>query len=678
MEGKEAILKLNYIFDNIQPNFHKIIIENQEFNIEEVNNKEIKIKFNDIESEIFSKIVKLQLIFKKNQSIHKFEVIPGINSGILFPSIGLTRDFIFPENQKYKINIISLTSDENKVINLTNNRLLLINISLSYSIDINNKLLSMEEIIISNELSLQIFVADFLKGIFFHKKLLELANNNSFFDLYKNNKLKAKYFFQEIKELFEDNKFNDTEYLRILDKGNLSNVLLEEFNLPKKLLHDIYNNKEYFDYISSCCLYFILPNEKDREKEIRNIYNYFFDLKKKLEEDSNLENYMRIKIIIEFSLLFDKKRNFELFKNFKYYSIKQSEKDSPLYNAITFLNDFIDNLDEKSPFIYPLILLDSGNYIYGQENAYSQGLINPHILKAHLKNIIPDILIFIYDESNIFEKSFTNESLGTVVLNLASKILSPLKNIDLDKYCQNRDINTKLSLILFLTLFHEILGHKKVGYSTKDDDGSDILISPKVFYDKKKKEILKLVKIDSKYATKNEIKIIRDYDKKADYLLEYFMGECEYGFYFDLIDKLLLDDININFIFDINLWNLKIEIMRHYIRLKYIIFKYNKSFLNTRNYTNIYEEITDLEKIIKEKDIKISIQKEILNKNNEINIIERKNKELFDSDIIKNKELERFESLSSSEIKKKIDDEKTPKELREILFRILIDRVTRK
>ena len=676
MEGKEAILKLNYIFDNIKPSFSEIIIENKKYNLEDVNNKEIKIKFNDIESEICSKIVELQLIFKKRQPIHKFEVIPGINYGILLPSMGLTRDFIFPENETYMVNISPTDSDENKVINLTNNRLLFINISISYNLEINNKLLSRKEIISSNELSLQIFVADLLKGIFFHKKISSV-NYNSFFDSYKNDKLRAKNFLQEIQDLLKDNKFNDSEYLKIHSKGYLSNVLLAKFNLPKKILQDKYNNKEYFEYISSCCLYFILPHEKDREKEIRNIYNYFFEFKKKLEVDTNLENYMRIKIIIEFSLLFEKNRNFELFKSFKYYTIKQSEKDSPLYNAIAFLNDFIDNLDEKSPFIYPLVLIDSGNYIYGQENAYGQGLTNQKILKSHLKNIMPDILLFIEDENNKFEQAFTNKSLGIVVLNLASKILSPLKNIDLDKCCQNRDINIKLSLILFLTLFHEILGHKKGGYSSKGDDGSNILLSPNVFYDRKKKEILKLVNRDTKYASKNEIKIIRDDDKDAGYFLEYFIGECEYGFYSELIDKMLLENINLNFIFDINLWHTKIEIMRNYIRLKYIVFKYNKNLLNTKKYSNIDEELKDLDAIIKEKDIKINIMKEIPNQNNEINIEERKRKELSDSEI-KQKEFERYENLSSSEIKKKMNDEETPYELKQILFKILLNRVIRK
>ena len=48
--------------------------------------------------------------------------------------------------------------------------------------------------------------------------------------------------------------------------------------------------------------------------------------------------------------------------------------------AITFLVNFVNNIDDNSPFIYPLILIDSGNYVYGQQNAYRYGLTNLEIL----------------------------------------------------------------------------------------------------------------------------------------------------------------------------------------------------------------------------------------------------------------------------------------------------------
>ena len=89
--------------------------------------------------------------------------------------------------------------------------------------------------------------------------------------------------------------------------------------------------------------------------------------------------------------------------------------------AITFLDNFIKNLDEQSPFIYPLILIDSGNYIYGQENAYGYGLINHEILKSHLQNAIPDIIITINDQEDSSDQGISNKKLGSVKLNLATK-----------------------------------------------------------------------------------------------------------------------------------------------------------------------------------------------------------------------------------------------------------------
>ena len=45
---------INYIFENLEPDFDKILIENKEYSLEEVNNKEIKINFSEMEKELGS------------------------------------------------------------------------------------------------------------------------------------------------------------------------------------------------------------------------------------------------------------------------------------------------------------------------------------------------------------------------------------------------------------------------------------------------------------------------------------------------------------------------------------------------------------------------------------------------------------------------------------------------
>ena len=70
----EAILFLNYIFEDIKPFYSKIIIEKKEYKLEEVNKKNILIKFNDIETELGSKIINITFSFsekKKNLFIVK-------------------------------------------------------------------------------------------------------------------------------------------------------------------------------------------------------------------------------------------------------------------------------------------------------------------------------------------------------------------------------------------------------------------------------------------------------------------------------------------------------------------------------------------------------------------------------------------------------------------------------
>ena len=162
--------------------------------------------------------------------------------------------------------------------------------------------------------------------------------------------------------------------------------------------------------------YYILSSIQE-EKEIKKIYQYFIKYKERLEKDSNLEIYMRNMIMMEFALLLVSKKNLDNFLkiNFSYYNIRQLEKDSPLYNAIEFLDNFIEDLNEKSPFIYPLKLIDSGNFTFGKKDVYGLGLITKDNLKSHLKNVLPDVIIIINDEEFKHDQVSTNKALGSTI-----------------------------------------------------------------------------------------------------------------------------------------------------------------------------------------------------------------------------------------------------------------------
>ena len=684
--NKKPTLSLNYIFENKNPTFSKVIIENREYSLEEVNNREIQINFTEIEEELGSKILNVRLKNPYDNIIQNFEIISDKNTGILFPTLGCTRDLIFPKNisEKLKVKIISTLDGQKREFDIENNRLLLINFSNVYKIYINEINISSQILNSSSSQgdSTQISVVDLQNRIVLYKSILP-QQFDLFFKAYDRLKGNAKYFMEECGDFFNKNKFNFDEYKNLFFKDELIDILFYKYNLPKNILKKEYNKKDYFEFISSCALYFImstLKEEEKEEKEIKSTYEYFIKYKNNLEKDLHLEYYMRNIIIMELAIYIIQKNNLEKFKKseFKYYITKDLEKDSPLEEAIIFLDNFIKDLDETSPFIYPLILIDSGNYSYGKENAYGFGLINREILKSHLQNIIPDIIITINDEEINSEEAITSKNVGSVVLNLASEILSPLKYYKIDKKIEDKVVKYNLGLILFITLFHEIFGHKKGGYSSKSDD---ICKSPNVFYDQKEKRILKLINRNCNILNDSDVPILRDERKEdAGHFLEYFIGKCEYGFYSEMIEEMLLKKVNLNFIFNVQMWNKDIEIMRNYIRLKYIVFIYDENLLDKKEYQEIGIEIKELEKIIKENKIDLNNLINDINKegNKRKEYTNVKKSELFKRNDMDRIEYERFENYSLKELLKIAKNKETSKTLRKLIYKIIFSRILKK
>ena len=664
----EATIFLDYLFKNIKPYFSKILIDKKEYLLEEVDKKEIKIKFNDIEEELGYKTIKIGFINEDNtKEMFECDIIPGINNGILLPLQGILRDIILPENNNnYKINLVY--KGDKKEFNIKNNRLLLINLTHVFNLFIDEILITRELLNISGN-SVQVYCPELENKLFFEKEISPV-DCDGFLEMYNNNSEESKKFYSKIENMLDTKQYSYDLYKTYFNREELENILFTKLNFPKNILKNKYNKKEFFEFISYCCLYCILPRDNE-EKEIKNIFDYFKTFKKELEDDSDLDYYMKNMIMIEFKCIMALKRNLDKFKNinFTYINMKNVSNNSPLDISYKFLETFIDKLDDKSPFIYPLSLIYSGNYSYNKKDIYGLGLINTNILKSYLRNILPDVVIVINDEKEKEAQGITNKALGTVVINIAPPFLSPLKNVNIAQELkdQPQDFSDKLALILFIKFFHEIFGHKNGVYSQKSNS---LLSSPNIFYDKQKKRILKLVDKNSPLDFKSEVKILKNCDNNAGDFLEYFIGECEYGFYSELIEKMIEDNVNLNFILNNELWNEKIETMRKYIKLKYIIFRYNKDLLDNKEYKNIDEEISDLEKIIKEKNIKLDIVQEKL--------ILNKRKDLNSFDNIKKYIIEKYEKMSFDEIKKLMDTEQIPHEIRLIFLEILLKKIRKK
>ena len=113
------------------------------------------------------------------------------------------------------------------------------------------------------------------------------------------------------------------------------------------------------------------------------------------------------------------------------------------------------------------------------------------------------------------------------------------------------------------------------------------------------------------------------------------------------------------------MWNKDIEIMKNYIKLKYIVFAYDKSLLDNKEYNEIEGEIKELEKIIKENKIDLNNIKNI----NNIKINEGNEKGGLSGEYGVNKiEYDRFEHYSVKELLNIATNRETPGELREIIY----------
>ena len=378
---------------------------------------------------------------------------------------------------------------------------------------------------------------------------------------------------------------------------------------------------------------------------------------------------MKSLVIIEFTYFFIyKKTNIEEFKKlkFNYFTKNNIDNNSPLHNAISFLEEFIKDLDENSPFYYPLILIDSGRYNYNGKSIYGYGLNDKEIIKKHLNNILPDVIITVED-INTSKTGETNRKSGIITMNLI-KTLAPSELIDISKEINDDNILIDYSLKITLNLFHEIMGHKKFGYQLKSKEESD---SPNYFYDENKKKLMKLVNIKSNDEKPNVIKILRDknFDGDSGHFIEYFFGECKYGYIIHLIEKMIIGKINLNLLFNKSLWKEKINILRNYVELKYLIFHERKELLNNLYNDNIEKEISILENIIKTHKIefKFSNKKRIENYDPYEGIKTIKRKKKFVANMRENDEnseeeidIEYYNNLSSGKIRKLLDDKEIP------------------
>ena len=635
---KRAELEVIFLKFTNEPLFDEFGINNKSYSIE--NGKiNIYIEFNDLELELGKKVCKCELISKKFKNTKPYqayiELYLGFNFAYCFiDSInGVTLELAFysPKNNiddfvKKKLEIshgknfdISLFShNTQKQANV-----LLINMFNSDEIEIkedNNKINiqtlinSIENFTHENSYKFCFFTNNFDNFVY---KKVEMLEELNFKKIYEENNNKVDLIFDKMNENMDYEIKDINLYMNIMNINEIieENILRKKYIYPKNILIKEINEEKYIEFIYKIILITIVYEkckkiqkyDKKKEisiKELRQIHIKLLRNKMNICLDKNLEIYEKVFLLMFFYHNLNYEEQKECNYLIKYLHVDKIAENSPLKLSLKFLDEFIDNLDYDSPFFYPLLSIDGGMYSYkytskeGKKslhvNTYGIDMYSLEIIKNHLKNLIPNIIV-IEDDGDADAQ--TNCLIGILSIDIKELLKYGIKDID-----KKNENNRHHGFILSRLLLHELYGHKKSGFSKN----WDIENSPNFFKDLEQniRFLSRSFEIDI-YKYIDDIDIDQKIEDKIDgdsgYFIEYYFGSIYGQYTTELIDKLYDKGVDFSILFDLTLWHRKIDILNEYV--KYLFFikgKYMNSDtkINLNFNLNISEQIKEMRSII--------------------------------------------------------------------------------
>ena len=262
--------------------------------------------------------------------------------------------------------------------------------------------------------------------------------------------------------------------------------------------------------------------------------------------------------------------------------------------------------NETSDFFYPLLCIDSGLFNYKwimcrdqtiYINSFGFDMCSVNIIKSHLIDLIPRVLILEDDLGNI--EATTCEYTGMIALNMI--LFTEIKEgvyeeIDINEDLKDKIKNEHYGFLLLKILFHETYGHKKSGLSKNNGTFS----SAKCFKDKNNnlRLVYKEYNEDQYFALdKGVYTFQKDSDGESGSFLEFFLGDVFGIATIELIDK-LQNDTSLGFLIDYKLWHNETKTITEYIKLKFYIINNNIIYDKDKNIPDIYAEIEYMKNLI--------------------------------------------------------------------------------
>jgi len=463
-------------------------------------------------------------------------------------------------------------------------------------------------------------------------------------------KINIQNFYKELTELFMNQKDYHNQNYHILNYYKKI-IGLYDFNLhlPKENLKEYFkiHNIELETIFKYNNFFLFYEGKKKYSKDIilfKEIYNKLNEFYTKIKNEESLEIYDKIILLCRISRILFNSSDYDSLKetNIQYSIVSKCDPNSIIGKAIKFYDDYIENLTDKSKVFHYLVNLDSGLGEYGEESVYAFDMTNLKMIKAHLKELRPKVIIFFTFKNNNIAN--TQKSFPCVAINRYNFFKESLeKEINLENKLEvNEETINDFAINLFILLYHESMGHQKFAYNknecvspTKIINESNTLITLKKF-------------CDFKEHTENVEYILgEDCFNKGDSgtFMELTFGK----FGRRLITSLMLEVKGKgNLINRIDLFTGEnCEILKKYITLKYLA---KERKINISKQKTIEEEIQELEKFINYEEAIIENNNE---KKKESKLIGHKTKRTSDEkNIDSNSELEESKDKNK---KKKYD-----------------------
>jgi len=421
-----------------------------------------------------------------NSEDYKFYVYYGKNSAYVETDCLSTNVYELILRNLKNVQIKSFEKDFSELDDLGNKcrqRLTLINYMMS-NIQINGHAYNLSNIILQNMSENispfnQISVLDLEKRLF----IIQPIRDKSEYDItfLKDNKEFLLTFENQLNEFFDS-----TDYKKV---GNdLFNTFKDikthkslDLNRDKDYLNNIFDNNKFLDldlfWNYSLCIFFLdsfsIEALHKNGKIIKEIIKKIKNIKTYLKRIKDLPLYEKARTIYSIFTIFFMKGNSLIDSdeiknlNLRICLTDKKGKDSIMDRSYQMYNEFVNNLSEDSAIFPYLLNLDGGSGFYKNEIVYTFDLKNLDMIKTHLNQVYPKVIIFCYVKDG--EEAITESEFGGIIIN--DYYITDIKKLNYNSAKLRKmteEQKNDIAVNIFLKKIHEASGHKKYALSEEE------------------------------------------------------------------------------------------------------------------------------------------------------------------------------------------------------------------